>query len=223
MIFWSIASVLAAAQVLDLPGLIDLFRIFPLNTLRNNRFVFVTAFGLLVMGAIGLEVLWHGVARWRWSWSWLHVGAAAALVLWCAWCVLDPPEAVARLRESGHHGPFVRTYVVGCVLAGLTVMWLLSTAHGGLTESWEWALVAAIAVGEPFVMAYGVNPQCDPALDFPTLSVLEKLKAEPPGRTCGALCLPVSMNLIYGLDDIRGYDGADPGCRAPSCPSALKS
>jgi hypothetical protein len=210
MIFWLFAAVLGAAQVLDLPGLIELFRLFPLNTLRNNRFVFVTAFALLVMGAIGLEALWHGIARWRWVYGWLSVSAAAALVLWCAWCVLDPPEAVSRLRESGHHGPFVRIYVVGCVLAGLAVMWLLAVARGALTEPWEWALVATLVAGELLVMAYGVNPQCDPALDFPPLSILQQLKSAPPGRTCGALCLPVSMNLIYGLDDIRGYDGADP-------------
>jgi hypothetical protein len=210
MIFWSIAAVLAASQVLDLPGIVEMFRVFPLNTMRNNRFVFVTAFALLVMGAIGLEALWHGVAKWHWSWSWIPVSVAAALALWCGWCVLNPPEAVAQLRESGHHAPFVRTYIVGCVLAGLALMWLLSATRGGLTEGWEWALVAALAIGEPLVMAYGVNPQCDRALDFPPLSILERLKDEPPGRTCGALCLPVSMNLTYGLDDIRGYDGADP-------------
>lgn len=210
MIFWSIAAVLAAAQVLNLPGLVELFGVFPFNTLRNNRFVFVTAFALLVMAAIGLDALWRGIERWRWSWSWLPVGAAAALALWCAWCVLDPPDAVARLRESGRHAPFVRTYVIGCVLAGLACMWLLAVARGALTDPWERVLVAALVVGEPLVMAYGVNPQCDPALDFPTLSILERLKSAPPGRTCGVLCLPASMNLIYGLDDIRGYDGADP-------------
>jgi hypothetical protein len=210
MLFWSLAALFGAAQVLDLPGFAALFRLFPFDTLRNNRFVFVSAFAILVMGAIGLEALRDRIVRWQSWWSWLPIGLAAILALWCAWCASNPPAAVAPLRESGRHALFLRTYLVGAVLAGLAALWLLSVARGSLTENWEWGLVAVLSVGEPLVMAYGVNPQCDPALDFPRLSVLERLRAAPPGRTCGALCLPVSLNLIYGLDEVRGYDGADP-------------
>ena len=211
MSFWLLAAVFGAGQVLDQWPMTELFRHFPFNSLRNNRFVFVTSFAALVMGAIGLEAVWNGIPRWKWTWSWLPLALPVSLALWCAWCILDPPDAVERLRESGRHVVFLRTYLIGCVLSGLAALWWLSIARGALAERWEWALVAALIFGEPLVMAHGVNPQCDRELDFPPLSILESLKAAPPGRTCGATCLPVSMNLIYGLDDVRGYDGADPG------------
>ncbi|MGD9647101.1 MAG: hypothetical protein AB7U73_15430 [Pirellulales bacterium] len=210
MAFWSLAAVFGAAQVLDLPGFATVFRTFPFDTLRNNRFVFVTGFAVLTMAAIGLDALHKRITHWQWWWSWLPIALTVALVVWCAWCAVDPPGVVTQLGDSGGRALFVRTYLVGAILAGLVALWWLSLARGSLTENWEWALVAALAVGAPLVRAYGVNPQCDPSLDFPRLSILERLRTAPAGRTCGALCLPVSLNLVYGLDEIRGYDGADP-------------
>ena len=59
---WLAIGLFALSHTLGIPGLALLFRVFPLRLLQNNRFVFVTAFAVLALGAIGLEVL---LRRWR--------------------------------------------------------------------------------------------------------------------------------------------------------------
>jgi hypothetical protein len=52
--------------------------------------------------------------------------------------------------------------------------------------------------------------QGDLALDYPPLPALDHLASLPPGRIWGLKCFPPNLNLMYGLQDVRGYDAVDP-------------
>ena len=58
--------------------------------------------------------------------------------------------------------------------------------------------------------AHGRSVQCDPALYFPRIPVLDQVARAEPGRVIGYRCLPASLAEMCGLQDVRGYDGIDP-------------
>jgi len=63
---------------------------------------------------------------------------------------------------------------------------------------------------ELFWFAWNERRQADMSLYFPRIPVLEKLATLPSGRIWGVSCFPPNLNLLYGLEDIRGYDAVDP-------------
>ena len=65
-------------------------------------------------------------------------------------------------------------------------------------------------MGDLLWFAYGRSAQCDPALYYPSLPVLEEVARSTPGRIVGIDCLPASVGAMCGLRDIRGYDSVDP-------------
>jgi hypothetical protein len=72
--------------------------------------------------------------------------------------------------------------------------------------------LAALLVGDLLWFAWDRSPQCDPALYFPDIPVLQQVAQSVPGRIIGVNCLPASLTSIRGLRDIRGYDAVDPAC-----------
>ncbi len=71
-------------------------------------------------------------------------------------------------------------------------------------------LPAAALLADLLWFGYGRDPQCDPALYFPTPLVLSDVAKSAPGRIIGYNCLPANLAAMCGLRDIRGYDGGDP-------------
>ena len=65
-------------------------------------------------------------------------------------------------------------------------------------------------MGDLLWFAYGRSAQCDPALYYPSLPVLEEVARSTPGRIVGIDCLPPSVGAARELRDIRGYDSVDP-------------
>jgi hypothetical protein len=65
-------------------------------------------------------------------------------------------------------------------------------------------------LGDLLWFAYGRSAQCDPALYFPPVPVLEQVAKSTPGRIIGVNCLAASLASLCGLRDIRGYDAVDP-------------
>jgi hypothetical protein len=63
---------------------------------------------------------------------------------------------------------------------------------------------------ELFGFAWDGRRQADMSLYFPRIPILEKLAALPQGRIWGVACLPPNINLMCGLEDVRGYDAVDP-------------
>ena len=77
---------------LDVPGMVQLLRLPGLNLMSHNRFVFVTAFAILILAAAGLNALWQGNIPARAGGSWR--GWAARVD-----CRLVPPSHLAFLPE----------------------------------------------------------------------------------------------------------------------------
>jgi hypothetical protein len=65
-------------------------------------------------------------------------------------------------------------------------------------------------VGDLLWFDYGRNPQCDPALYYPKIPVLDEIARSIPGRVMGFHCLRASLASMAELSDIRGYDAVDP-------------
>jgi len=227
---WLFIGIFALGHTLGIPGFGWLFHVFPLRLLQNNRFVFVTAFAVLVLAAVGLEML---IRRWNAekdeqstdrSMS-QHLWAAVPIVLlvlvggWCLMRMVIVPEPIVRLGSSPAvpattyatiKGWFTAQYLVSAVLCAIGLAAWYVILRSNWRPTWLPATAAALLVGELVYNAYGVSPQVDPALDYPPLPALQKLAEAPPGRICGYNCLPACLNQTHGLYDIRGYDGAGP-------------
>lgn len=141
--FWVGSSVLVLGWILNIPGLVGVFRLPFLNVFSHYRWVFVVSFAILAMAVTGLEVIGQGPLRRQW---WFPLLAALGVLLgtWCLYRSAHLPEPVATQLQvgvqSGHTVPgardaaaveriqhtFRRTYLEGAVLCGLAVAgWLL--------------------------------------------------------------------------------------------------
>jgi hypothetical protein len=195
--------------------------------MSHNRLVFLASFAILAMTAVGLEVFLHGPVQWRW-WLWLPAALLAGLSGWCVYRAIFLPEPVAtRLAAAIGQGQtllgicdldavrqvqswFARYYASAAVLCGVGVLgWLFLWSR----RPWQARLLPVLGVllvGDLLWFAYGRSAQCDPALYFPSIPVLEEVAKSTPGRIIGADCLPASLASMRGLRDIRGYDSVDP-------------
>ncbi len=216
--FWTMLGAISLGWTLNVPGLVHVLRLPGLNFMSWNRFVLVTAFAGTALSVIGLEELWAGwPERRRW-----FAGPVLLLVIlgiWCGYFVLRLPGPVARLAQKPGINPdivaeiqsgFRDYYLYGLLLCGLGLGgWRLVTARCGSSKQFG-VLLGGMMVLELFWFGHDLNPQCDPTLYYPRLPVFEKLRAAPPGRILGVRCLPANLNMIYGLQDVRGYDAVDP-------------
>jgi hypothetical protein len=235
--FLLLFSCLSLSWCLNLPGCVHLLRLPGLNMMSHNRLVFVASFAILAMMAIGLEVFLQGPVQWRW-WLWLPAALLAGLCLWCAYrAIAFPASIAAQLVTAAQQGArsvwgldldsmrrgsldleslrrvqswFARYYASAAVWCGVGVLgWLFLWSR----RPWQARLLpvlGALLVGDLLWFAWGRSAQCDPALYYPPIPVLEQVAQASPGRIIGADCLPASLALMRGLRDIRGYDGVDP-------------
>ncbi len=230
LIFCVVLGVLGACSMLDLPLLQKIYLIPPLNLLRNNRFLFVTAWAFLAAGVAGLDAILRSGVRWnKWYWS-----TIAVLMLMGGWCLyryfVPAPEMenqlqqIAREIQAGSEssgqvtltvldsvrGWFARMYLASFALCMLAAaLWALLIGKGLFRPAWGWGL-AILALSELTVSAWSILPQADPKLYYPPLQVISALARAPSGRICGVRCFPPCLNLHSRIPDVRGYDGADP-------------
>ena len=104
---------------------------------------------------------------------------------------------------------FVQVYAAAALLAGLGLAAWIVLSMPVRIKAWHIAAVCVALVAELLWFAWGYNPQCDPALYYPRIPVLEAVAKDEPGRVIGYHCLPANLALTHGLSDIRGYDGVD--------------
>lgn len=208
-------AIVGVTFLFEIPGLKEGFRISPLNLLKNNRFVFLTTWSLLVMAVVGMQVLSNVRLRWR-AWTLIPFGILIGLVLWSIYNRLSMPEAIQiGLPEIWGDAEVVqawfrRAYLGGALVCGMGVLFWLAIYSGKLQGWVALIVVGCVCLGELLALDHGVNPQVLPSLYYPPLKPLEELNRAPPGRICGVLCMPPSLNQRYRLSDIRGYDGVDP-------------
>ena len=226
-LFWALLVLFGLAWCLNVPGVVQLFRLRGLNLLSYNRLVFAAAFALLAMAATGLEVFAQGPLEWRWG-LWCPAVLSVLVGGWCLYRTFHLPELVARQLETivaggGHYDLikdlagvrraqawFAQHYVMAAwwsavAVCGWVIVWRRQPGQS------RWLPVLGLSMtAELLLFASGRNPQCDPALYYPRLPVLEQLAHAGPGRVIGCGCLPASLASMCGLQDIRGYDAVDP-------------
>jgi hypothetical protein len=226
-IFWMLLSMFALSWCLDVPGVVEFFRLPGLNMMSHNRLVFAASFATLALAAVGLEALQRGDAVRRW-WFWLPAALLGALCFWCvasAWVV--PGQIAASLEPLVRQGTsliwvrdmegvrqvqawFRRAYAASAVLCGLGVGGWLCLLFQSRWQPWLVPVLGILLPGDLLWFAYGRSPQCDPALYYPRIPVLEEITKSAPGRVIGYNCLPTALAGTQGLHDIRGYDSVDP-------------
>ena len=225
-VFWAGLAFFALSWCLNIPGLVHLLRLPGLNMMSHNRLVFAASFAVLALTAVGLEVMAQGSVRWQ-QWFWVPVGMLVGLSLWSIYRTAFLPEVLeTTLPQSvlaGKQIDWVRdldgvrraqagfveccagaAVLCGAGIAGWLFLWL---------RRWNirlLPLVGAALVGDLLWFACGRNVQCDPALYYPRIPVLEEVAQAAPGRILGFACLPPQLCTICGLRDIRGYDSVDP-------------
>jgi hypothetical protein len=226
-VFWACLAFLGLSWCLNVPGIVTLLRLPGLNLMSHNRLVFIASFAILTMMVIGLEVLLQGLIQWH-GWFWLPLATLAGLFLWCAFRAMFLPEPVDTQIEAailqGHHIQWIRNlegvrraqewfaryYAEAAVWCGLGVGWWWLLWFRRTWQARLFPVLAALLVGDLLWFAFGKSVQCDPALNFPPIPVLEQIAKAAPGRVIGFSCLPASLTAMSGLRDIRGFDGVDP-------------
>lgn len=227
ILFFVALGFLALSWSLDVPGLTWLLRRPGLNMMSHNRFVFVTAFSILALTALGLDALERGMVKRRW-WFWIPATVFGGLLAWCLFRAVFPPEPLAsELAAAVGQGKrmwWITTldgvmdaqswYLQACFFNATLCMiglagWLLLWRE----TPWKpqgFALLGALLMGELLWFGCGRSSQCDPALYYPRIPALEAVAKAAPGRVVGNACTPAMLLSMHGLRDIRGYDAVDP-------------
>ncbi|MGA3283194.1 MAG: hypothetical protein ABSD57_01885 [Verrucomicrobiota bacterium] len=224
-VFWVFLVFFGLSWCLNVPGFVDLLRLPGLNMMSHNRLVFLTSFAILAMTAIGLETLLQGFINRRW-WFWLPAILLVGLCGWCIYRSMVLPEPIAtQLRFPVSDGKyfgqirdiedvrqvqawFVRHYLVMAVFCGLGFLgWLLLWFQ----KAGRFYLMPALVIflmGDLLWFGHCRSAQCDPALYYPEIPVLNAVAHSTPARLIGDLPAPLAS--MQGLSDIRGYDAIDP-------------
>ena len=228
--FWLFLAFLGLSWCLNIPGFVNLLRLPGLNMMSHNRLVFFASFAILSLTAIGLENLLIGVVQRRW-WFWLPAILLAGLCGWCFYRSVVLPEPIATQIErailrgdallgagairdvKGAHevqGWFIRHYTTTAIFCGLgfvgwLLLWLQKTRAFRL-----FPLMIIFLLADLLWFGHDRSAQCDPALYYPKIPVLDAITRSVPGCIIGVNCLPPPVTVGAGLNDIRGYDAIDP-------------
>jgi hypothetical protein len=226
-VFFTLFAVFGLGWQLDMPGVVQLLRLPLLRMMSHNRLVCLTSFAILAMASIGLDALFCGAVVRRW-WFWLPTASLASLCGWCVFRAVFLPEPLATEIESAlwrgsryawivdidglrqSQGWFVRIYAVAAILSGMGVLASLLLWFRPNIQRRLAAVLGTLLVVDLLWFAHGVSAQCDPALYYPRIPVLEKIAAADDGRIVGMGCLPAALSQTHNLRDIRGEDGVDP-------------
>jgi hypothetical protein len=221
------------------PPVDNFLRALPvLNVTDNRRLSLWVAFGLSLLGGIGLDRL--GAVRrgagWKW-WArvWL-VGAACCSVVALGVGRFGPKIAAisqAHYEHAARETPgadfevyrrradrqtrdtlsFIPRYygLAAAQLAGLAA-WLFLARSRRLAGNTLRAGLLGLTMIDLFGFGFGLNPAIDRADDRPLTPLIEHLRrvAPPPWRVLGVgEELPPNVCMRYGLADIRNYDSIE--------------
>ena len=227
VIFWVCLGVAGMAWPLDLPGFVALYNGPILRYLSFNRFVFVTGWSIVVLAAIGLDLLLRRVTTpsWRFVVPAVAMATLTAALVAGAW---SPPEPIGSQLEAAVRngvrvpgvatladavavrGWFQRAFTAAAVTSGLAMLGWTALAAGAIAPR----MIAVLAAGgwllELVLFAMPYPLVSDPKWYYPPIATLERVAAAAPGRVLGVGCLPPRLGERFGLRDVRGYDAVDP-------------
>lgn len=219
--------VLALSWSLAIPGFVQLLRLPGLNLLSHNRFVFVSSFCVLALSVIGWSEMLRPGRLSRFGMA-LGLIAPIGFGIWCVSHAIHLPEPIASaLEEAWRRGEpglpvrdlahiraiqesFRESYFRGALLCLVAVVGWIVIGWANRRRAGLIVVVALLSVGELLHHAYGLNPQSDPRLYYPSIPTLERLAEIAEGRVLGVSCLPPNLGERFGFRDVRGYDGVDP-------------
>jgi hypothetical protein len=217
---FAVLMLIGLAIPLHAPLLYPLVEHLPgLELVQNQRLHFVFELATAVLAAFGLQAVLErpAVDRGR-----LAVGALA-VALGVAGLVAAP----ATGADAGHvlqHFLTGRDYQSDGVLAVTSVVWFVLLAAGvavALTVAWRrprwraWAAVALVALAalDMLHFAHGYQPMGPASNVIPpkTRQIAYLQRHARDGRFIGlGSVLPNDWGIVYGLDDVRGYDPPQP-------------
>jgi hypothetical protein len=206
VIFLTLLAAVSLGWTLNVPGFVDLLRsepLRPLSSLSYNRWVLATGLSVLILAAIGLEHLRGTAPEFRF-WFLVPILATAGFG---AWCFYNRLTLVDPLGER----LFALCFDVGAGLSLAALIGWAATVRPIPAAKWIRIAIVALLPLELFRFAWNERRQADMALYLPPIPVLEKVATLPRGRIWGIGCLPANLNRLSGLEDVRGYDGVDPG------------
>ncbi len=225
--FWAALAVFGLSWTLGIPGFLSFFRLPGLRMMSHSRLVFATSFAMFSLAAIGFDQVIGGI-RSRQGWFWVPILGLVALGAWCLWQAALPPEPLASLigdalrqnrvvpgfsnldQLAAVQAFFFRTYSVGALLSFIAAAYWIALWSGRAWRPWMPVALGVLVMGDLLWFANDRSAQCDPALYYPRLPVLEAIARSEPGRVLGYKCLPAQLTQTHGLMDIRGYDSVDP-------------
>jgi hypothetical protein len=226
-VFWALLIFASLGWCLNVPGYVKLLRLPGLNVMADNRPVFLASFALLAMMAVGAQVFLEGPVPWR-RWLWIPTALLAGVCLWCVYRAQVPPEPIAtQLAKAVSQGSrtnwihdldgvrrvhtwFTRYYCAAALFCGAGVLGWCMLAWQRAWQARLFPVLATLLVGDLLLFAWDRSPQCDPALYFPDIPVLQQVARSVPGRIISANCLPAALASMQRLHDVRGYDTIDP-------------
>jgi hypothetical protein len=220
---FAVLAALALAIPLDAPGLHWLVERLPIfDVIQNQRMIFVFELAIAVLAAFGLQELLDRPRGDRRRFA--VVGGALAVGLLAA---ITAGASGADLGHTVRHFVTGADFQAGRVLALTSVVWFLLFALGlgvALLAARRWPRrVAAIAtglvllaVGDMLHFVHGYQPMAPASVlvppRTPAIAYLQRHARE--GRLVGIESAFVNdASVLYGLDDVRGYDPPQPTLR----------
>ena len=229
-----------AMGAFGIPPVANLLRAVPvLDVTDNRRLGLWVAFGLVMLGGIGLDRLGstaqgRGWGRWIGAWAAMAVGF---VLIAGAWGPLAGPRlrsrAIEHYAKAAAEAPgadpmvyraragrqvrqalrFVPTYY-GLAAAQLLAMAGLATAlrSGRLPAKVVRGAAFGLVMIDLLGFGVGLNPAIDPAEWRPESAVIAYLRREvpPPARVVAVGAeLPPNLLMRYGLADVRNYDSIE--------------
>jgi hypothetical protein len=190
--------VLAAAGLLAFvaaPGLTDLLARLPLFDISiNRRLIFVTAFAVSVLAALGCEAWIRDSDRRRLGWSGLVVLVGLALSIAALW---------PGLRGDGLSADFLRWRTALELVPLALAAALIFTVRSARVAVWG---VLVILLAQRWAQTAELHPTLPESLFFPPIEELRALPRDgAPYRVVGlGPCLPANISALYELEDVRG-------------------
>lgn len=192
------AALLSIGLLLAWPPFEWLFALPGFDLMRRSRFAVMLAFAVAVLAANGLQQALE-MARRKRAWVLLAGLAALTVLILVAFSFfgdylshLDPSNAAMR-----------RAWTAGAAALGAAAVLLFVPRRA----AW---IVLLLIVGELGWRAWPLNPRGSSASLFPPLALSAALQGAPPRVTAMGPLLQPNTGMLYGIQDVRGYDVMTP-------------